>query len=231
MTELPSVLLNTFFWPSSWWTEPLNSLPAPYHKIKFSQRPNAASNFLTLTTNAQPFPSYVSSSRQSSLQHPWDRTALVSHLLHSSSIETFIVSCHPWHMLPKFQTLNVPSVLYQLLPRGFTRKQTDDTASAGYESVINRGSKMASRFEYKPATMLNDIGRITFNDVEINMDNVTYSIAQPSHIELELLSKRNVDKCEFAVQRAWGAYIAAVGRPVLTTSFAHASKTIAPDRF
>lgn len=120
-----------------------------------------------------------------------------------------------------------PNQSVPTLIRGFTCLQTDDTAVVGNSSFVARESKMASRFDCRPSTVLNEWEQLIVISEDIGLFKNVYSISQPDHVEkLKKMAEDCVDKSDFVTQHADGAYIVAVGRPDLTCGFAHASQIV-----
>lgn len=72
--------------------------------------------------------------------------------------------------------------------------------------------------------------KVMFNCSKIGKCNDSYFLSQPGQVfKLEKVSERYTDEAKFAVQRAKGTYIAAVGRPSLTSGFAQESQIVNPD--
>lgn len=113
--------------------------------------------------------------------------------------------------------------------RRLTCLQTIDTANVGNKCFIAR-MRHAQTIYRKPETILKNGSPITSNAYGILLQCSIYSILQPEHIvRLEKVSIYIATLLEYISQKVCGAYIIAVARLDMTSSFAQPSQVTNPE--
>lgn len=109
--------------------------------------------------------------------------------------------------------------------------QTDDTVYACNEQFSRLEEQMGRVSDTKPARLLSDGDKIKLNGAIISQYTLTLSLTQPDHInKLKELDVNNVTTPDFVVERARGAYTAAICRPDAIYAFNIASQTTDPKK-